>query len=123
VKNGMKGYKRVIAAAAVALSVSGAAAGEASASTYCPVNGVDFNRSGYEIVYRGAHANGMNCASVRYAMHEFRAEVKRQRGYPRMPRDFFDGWVTWRCWKTGGNGQRCWEATTGTGYTFRAWVF
>ena len=90
---------------------------------YCGVSKIDTNRSGWTINYQGARASGMNCASVRYALDRFRAKVRRQHGRPRMPRAFFDGWVTWNCWKTSRNGIKCWEPQSGTSYRFRAHVW
>ena len=115
--------KKLIGGLAVC-AVLGAVAVPASAeaSTYCGVGKLDYNRSGYSISYKGARANGMNCASVRYALSQFRAKVRRQYGYPRMPRAFFDGWVTWSCWKTSSHGIKCWEGTSDTSYSFQAYV-
>jgi hypothetical protein len=116
--------KKLIGALAVC-AVLGAVAvpANAEASTYCGIGKVDHNRSGYTISYKGARANGMNCASVRYALSRFRAKVRRQYGYPRMPRAFFDGWVTWHCRKTSRHGIKCWEGTSNTSYRFRAYVW
>ena len=106
--------------------LSVAAPAGAEASTYCGVgNGygiVDFNRSGYGITYTGAQASGMNCPSVRYALSQFRAKVRRRTGYPRMPRAFWDGWVTWHCRRTAGRRVLCSEYTSGTRYSFRVYV-
>jgi hypothetical protein len=115
--------KLIIGALVVGAVFAGPGVAQADASTYCRVSAYDTNRSGHGISYSGASASGMNCASVRYALRQFRAKVRRQYGYPRMPRSFFDGYVTWSCWKTGGHGIKCWEPQSGTSYRFRAWVW
>ena len=40
-----------------------------------------------------------------------------------MARPFFDGWVTWHCSKISRHGVRCYENTSGTNYSFRAYVY
>ena len=40
-----------------------------------------------------------------------------------MPRAFFDGWVTWQCWKTSSHSIKCWEGTSDTSYSFQAYVW
>ena len=119
-------YKRTIATAVAICSgvcALGATATGAQASAYCGVNGWDNTRGGYSVHYVGARANGMNCASVRYAMHEFRAKIRRQYGWPRLARPFFDGWVTWHCYKLSRHGVSCYENTSNTSYSFKAWVY
>jgi hypothetical protein len=115
--------KKVIGALAVCALLGAAAPAGADASTYCGSAGYDVTRGGYEVSYSGARASGMNCASVRYAMRFFRRKVRSQYGYPRMPRAFYDGYVTWDCWKSGGHRITCYEDTTATSYSFRAWVW
>ncbi len=115
--------KMIGALAACAVLGALAAPASADASTYCGVSKFDTNRSGYSISYQGARASGMNCDSVRYALSQFRAKVRRQYGYPRMPRAFFDGWVTWQCWKTSRHSVKCWERTSSTSYRFRAHIW
>jgi hypothetical protein len=115
--------KFVIAGLAVLAVVGAAAPAQAEAATCGSISSTDYNRSGYGITYSRAHTTSMNCASVRYAMHEFRAKVKRQHGYPRMTLPFFDGWVTWHCYKTSRVGVRCYENTSDTSYSFRTYVW
>ncbi len=115
--------KKLIAGALVAGAVlAGPGVAQADAH-YCGVSKFDNNRSGYTIGYQGARASGMNCASVRYALGQFRAKVRRQYGYPRMPSAFFDGWVTWHCYKISRHGVRCYENTSSTSYSFKARVY
>ena len=116
--------KKLIVAGVAALALAGVAApAQAEASSYCGVNQWDTTRGGYQIHYVGSRTNGMNCASARYALHEFRAKVRRQYHWPRLGRPFFDGWVTWHCTKISYHGIRCSEYTTGTNFSFRAWVY
>jgi hypothetical protein len=116
----MKKAIGVVLVAGAVLAGPGVAQADAH---YCGVSKFDNNRSGYTISYQGARASGMNCASVRYALGQFRAKVRRQYGRPRMPRSFFDGWVTWHCWKTSVHAIKCAEYTSGTSYRFRAYVW
>ena len=107
----------------VPLAVS-AVGSEASTSTYCGLAGYDVTRGGYEMSYSGARASGMNCASVRYAMRFFRRKAwQNQFSWQHMPRAFWDGYVTWRCQVGRGHRVRCAEYTTGTSYSFRAYVW
>lgn len=117
--------KKVIGMAVVlgVAFLSPLAVNEASASTYCGSAGYDVTRGGYEISYSGARASGMNCASVRYAMRFFRRRVRSQYSWPHMPRAFWDGYVTWHCHTGRGHSVRCAEYTTGTSYSFRAYVW
>ena len=118
----MKRIITAVTAAVIGLGMVGPA--NASASAYCPsAAATDYNRGGYEISYSGATASRMNCASVNYAMGRFRSKVRRQSGYPRIPGSFFDGWVTWSCWKTSTHGVKCWEPQSGTSYRFRAYIW
>ena len=114
--------KKLLTGVIAAIALSAAFTSTASASTACRISGYDVNRSGYGISYAGARASGMNCASVRYAHKVFRSKLRRQYGYPRLARPFFDGWVTWHCYKASRHGIRCAEGTSGTSYSFRAYV-
>ena len=107
---------------AAALAIPSVAPAVADASTYCPMGATDYTRGGWVVTYRGATGHGMNCSSVRYAMGEFRAKIRRQGNYPKIARPFFDGWVTWYCYKTSGHGVSCYENTSDTSFTFRAWI-
>ena len=115
--------KRMIGALAVCAAMAAAAPAGADASRYCGSAGYDHTRGGYDISYTGARANGMNCASVRYAMRFFRRKVRSQYSWPHMPRAFWDGYVTWHCHTARGHRVRCAEYTTGTSYRFRAYVW
>jgi hypothetical protein len=115
--------KKLIAIGLVAVGLVAAAPAGAEASTYCGSAGYDVTRGGYEISYTGARASGMNCASVRYAMRFFRRKVRSQYSWPHMPRAFWDGYVTWHCHTGRGHSVRCAEYTTGTSYSFRAYVW
>jgi hypothetical protein len=75
---------------AMGVTILAALAVDAKASTYCGINKWDNTRGGYSVHYVGAQANGMNCASVRYAMGQFRAKLRRQYGHPHLARPFFD---------------------------------
>jgi hypothetical protein len=113
----------IAAALAVALVIPAAMPAGADAARYCPVHVTDYTRGGWTVEYHGAMARGMNCSSVRYALGEFRAKIRRQVRRPRMPRAFFDGYVTWNCYKLSYYRQRCYEVESETSYTFSARVY
>ena len=118
--------KKMIGALAVC-AVLGAVAvpANAEASTYCGIGKLDSNRSGYSISYKGARANGMNCASVRYALQPVPGQDPppvRLAASWRAP--FFDGWVTWQLLEDQpATASSCWEGTSDTSYSFQAYVW
>jgi hypothetical protein len=128
--------KRLTLVLVTAIGVAAFATSPASAATKCDGGGWTGTRSGYEVFfdrYRaltpadapGAVQKTMNCASVRYAMGFVRRKVSRQNGWPHVTRPFFDGYVTWHCYKSYGMGRNveCLEGTSLTGFRFRAHVY
>ena len=66
---------------------------------------------------------GMNCASGRYVLNRWlRAAYARTYSY-RLPRRFWDGYVTWECGKVSYYRWRCDEYDSGTAFSFTAWHY
>lgn len=83
-----------------------------------------YTRSGYIVPMTNYRGRGMACSSVRYVINKWlRPKVSRQYGYPRLARPFYDGWVTWHCWKPGGYVVQCDEYKSGTSFRFNGRVY
>ena len=117
----------VLATAAAVLLIAPAA----EASTSCDGATSVATRGGYTVKFDRYRAlapyeasevtRRMNCASVRYAARAVQAKVRIQRGYPRLPKVFFDGYVSWDCYSVGRDVE-CVEYDSNTGFRFRGRV-
>ena len=130
-RGSMKRLLLVFAGVGMAVAL---AASPASAATKCSGSAWGDTAGGYSIrdhrdpalmepheaseVYRQ-----MNCASVRYAVRAVHRKVRKQRGWPHVPRMFWDGYVTWDCSKTSRLDLACVEYDSYTGFRFRARVY
>jgi hypothetical protein len=111
------------AAALLASAVLLGASASASASS-CSVgdSGVTYNRGGVPAKFKSlAPMSGMNCASAKYVMNKWlRRAYARTYSY-RLPRRFWDGYVTWTCYKRSSLRWQCDEYDSGTSFRFVAY--
>jgi hypothetical protein len=117
----------LVAAGLIAALVGvGLSAQPASAATRCSTGAgaTDYTRGGYEVVYRSyTSQRGMACSSVRYVMNRWiRRKVRAQYRWPHLTGPFWDGYVTWHCWKLTGYRIQCDEFTSNTSLRFTAYV-
>jgi hypothetical protein len=125
--------RRLLLVVGAALAISGIIASPASAATKCRGSHWGNTAGGYSVHYDRYRAlapheasevyRQMNCASVRYAVRAVHRKVRKQRGWPHVPHRFFDGYVTWDCYKTSRLRVQCVEYDSNTGFRFRARVY
>jgi hypothetical protein len=83
-----------------------------------------WTRGDYRLVIDRYRGHRMNCSSVRYVVNRWlRPKAARQYGWPTIARPFYDGWVTWHCWKISHNGVQCDEFTSNTSFRVRGRVY
>lgn len=89
----------------------------AAQATSCSGGGVTYNRADIGVQFRDLRVYGGNCASGRYVLKFIRH--KWAMTYANVvDRQFWDGYVYWRCYK--GYRERCYERTSHTKVTFIA---
>jgi hypothetical protein len=119
--------KITLVVAMVTLGFAALVPAGASASTGCATGQSPwtFTRGGYQVKidrYRDVH--GMACTSVRYVINRWlRHKIARQYGWPHIGGPFWDGYVTWHCFKTRRYYWRCEEYTSDTVFSFRGIVY
>jgi hypothetical protein len=108
-------------AAAVATCAVIAAPSEAQAA--CG-GGTSWNLAGEPASFSEAQPRrGMNCASVRYVVNQWLRPAYENQWSNKIPTRFYDGYVTWHCWKTSRLRWRCEEYSSNTAFRFKAYRF
>ena len=120
--------KRVLAVGALAAALMFAAStAEALAGyTRCSVgrDPATYTKGGYVVVMDRYRGRAMHCSSVRYVVNRWiRRKVARQRRHPHLFGPFFDGYVTWHCWKRSRLQIQCDEYKSNTSLRFRGRVY
>src|SRR5215211_5480565 len=83
---------------------------------------VTYTNGGYEVVLSRYTSMGNPCSAVRYVMNNWvRRKIARQWGRPRISGPFYDGYVTWHCWKLSGTRWQCDEYDSGYSFRFTAY--
>ena len=111
--------------AVLAIAIGALVVVPASASARCPVggSGVTVNRSGDAAKFkRLLPMQGMNCPSAQYVMNKWLRRAFRRTYSRRLPRTFYDGYVTWHCGKLSSYRFQCNEYDSGTAFRFTAYV-
>jgi hypothetical protein len=112
--------RRLIIMAALTLGLIVPAS--ASAATNCSTgrSTTTYTNGGYMVELRGyTSVRGMECSSVRYVVNQWlRRKIARQYGWPRIGGPFYDGYVTWHCWKLASYRWQCDEYTSDTSFRF-----
>ena len=114
-----------IATTMLATAVSAQAAG-ASASRTCSLgnSGVTYNQAGVPAKFKSLSPfRGMNCASARYVMNKWLRRAYSRTYSTRLPRRFYDGYVTWHCYKRTSLRWQCDEYDSYTSFRFTAYRF
>lgn len=112
----------VLAALLLSLPATSAQGATARSAAYCSGGGVTYNRSGDGAVFKSLRtARGMNCASARYVMNKWLRRAYANSYSSRLPGRFYDGYVTWNCYKVTSSRWRCSEYTSNTAFTFVAY--
>ena len=97
--------KLLVICGAIAVAALAANPAHASASTgylSCSIgkNPYTYTNGGHTVSLTQYRGRGMACSSVRYVANNWlRPKISRQYGWPRLSRPFYDGYVTWHCWK------------------------
>ena len=87
-------------------------------------SGVTFNRAGVGAQFENLRAmRGMNCPSARYVLNKWLRREFRRSYSRRLPTNFWDGYVTWYCWKRSYYQWQCDEYDSNTSFRFRAYTF
>jgi hypothetical protein len=99
----------LVVPAVATLTVALAGTSTASASTRCAGHKSFVTNGGYDVKldrYRSLapyeHSEGeqqMKCSSVRYVTRFLRHKIQRQWRWPHISGPFYDGYVTWDCFK------------------------
>ena len=118
--------KRGMLAATLAAGALLVGAAPASAVSHCSIgdSGVTYNRAGVGAQFQNLRAmSGMNCPSARYVLNKWLRRHFRRSHSRRLPTDFWDGYVTWYCWKRTSLQWQCDEYDSDTSFRFRAYTF
>ena len=84
--------------------------------------GLAYNRLGEAAVFQNVSPRqGMNCASARYVVNKWLMRAYRRQYSNRIPVRFYDGYVTWHCYKLSRLRWRCNEFTSYTAFEFTAY--
>jgi hypothetical protein len=111
------------ALAIVVVLVLVAATAPVAEARHCRIgnSGITVNRAGDVARFSQLHAmRGMNCASARYVLNRWLRRAFRRSYSRRLPRRFYDGYVTWHCRKRSLFKWQCNEFTSDTAFRFRA---
>ena len=112
------------AVAAIAFSSSPADAHASSEGYSVGRDPATYTDGGYTVVIDRSRGRKMHCSSVRYVINRWiRRKVARQSGHPHLFGPFFDGYVTWHCWKRSRLQVQCDEYTSNTSLRFRGRVY
>ena len=85
-------------------------------------SGITYNRGGIPAKFENLRARqGMNCPSARYVLNRWlRRAYARTYSY-RLPTEFWDGYVTWTCYKRTNLQWQCDESDSFTSFRFKAY--
>ena len=98
----------------------------AHAVTRCSIgdSGVTYNRADVGAQFENLRAmRGMNCESARYVLNKWLRRHFRRSYSRKLPTGFWDGYVTWDCWKRTSLQWQCDEYDSYTSFRFRAYTF
>ena len=114
----------IVATCVVLAGLLQAPASAAAADCRIGNSGVTYNRLGEPARFTSLRAmSGMNCASARYVLNRWlRREYARQYS-SRIPTEFFDGYVTWYCFKLSRFRWHCDEFESYTAFRFTAYRY
>jgi hypothetical protein len=115
--------RRMIVIVFAALSVAGAL--PLAAEARCPVgdSGITVNRVGDVAKFkRLTPMHGMNCPSAQYVLNRWLRRAFARSYSPRLPRNFYDGYVTWYCGKLTVRRWQCDEYDSNTTFRFTAYI-
>ena len=65
----------------------------------------------------------MNCPSARYVVDKWLRRAYERQWSNRIPTSFYDGYVSWSCFRTSYLRWRCEEYTSNTAFRFKAYTF
>lgn len=115
--------RRIIVTVLAALAA--AAALPMAAEARCPVgdSGITVNRAGDVAKFkRLTPMQGMNCPSAQYVLNKWLRRAFRRSYSRRLPRTFWDGYVTWYCGKRTARRWQCNEYDSDTAFRFTAYI-
>jgi hypothetical protein len=121
-ENEMKNVIGLIAAGVALMLPLAADPADAHASSGCGIGShITHNRAGDAAWFGHVRPmRGMNCASARYVMNKWLRKTFARRYSHRLPTHFWDGYVTWSCWKRSYYRWQCDEFDSGTSFRFTA---
>lgn len=111
-------------ALAVVFTFAAVAAAPASAHAGCRIgdSGWSYNRAGEGARFMSLRAMyGMNCPSARYVLNRWLRRAYERQWSNRIPNRFFDGYVTWQCYRLSRFRWHCDEYDSGTAFRFTAY--
>jgi hypothetical protein len=115
--------RKIVVCVLAALVV--AAALPLAAEARCPVgdSGITVNRGGDVAKFkRLTPMQGMNCPSAQYVLNRWLRRAFLRSYSPRLPRSFYDGYVTWHCGKLSARRWQCNEYDSNTAFRFTAYI-
>ena len=111
--------------AVLAIAIGALVVLPATASARCPVggSGVTVNQAGDAAKFKRLRPmQGMNCPSAQYVMNKWLRRAFRRSYARRLPRTFYDGYVTWYCGKLSDYRWQCNEYDSDTAFRFTAYI-
>jgi hypothetical protein len=115
--------KRIVPALAAVVALCAAFAGSVPAAHAGSCGGGwSYNRLGEAANFTNVRpVRGMNCASARYVVDKWLRRAYERQSSNRIPTRFWDGYVTWTCFKRSSLEWQCNEYDSGTAFRFRAY--
>jgi hypothetical protein len=107
-------------AAVAALSLTGVAEASTAHSASSCGGWYAWNLDGEAASVRNVTRSGMNCASSKYVVNRWLKKGYERQTRNRIPTHFYDGYVTWTCYKTSYYRWKCAEYESGTSFRFTA---
>jgi len=87
-------------------------------------SGVSYNRAGVPAQFERLRSMyGMNCPSARYVMNRRLRRAYERRWSASIPTHFYDGYVSWECYKIRRLRWQCDEYESYTSFRFTAYTF
>lgn len=117
--------RRLFYACTVAVLAALVSAPSSAQAAGCSIggSGISYNQRGIAAKFKSLKPMGtMNCPSARYVLNRWLRRAFERSSARRLPTRFFDGYVTWSCFKLEPVRWQCNEYVTDTSFRFTAFI-